>query len=1452
MLVKLPVPAPVTRVWSAVGYQGRSRRRGWEGERLHLEVRGLAADAGSDPVARRRLADEIETRLHTVAGVRWAVANPVLGRVVVSFEDDDGADGGASARVAHRREAIVAAVEEVEADNATIGRHFPPGLAEHPGDREPGWRALSALGADVGGLGLAAAGSLARNTPLPTELASLFGLVDAEPHLRGALANLFGPVSTDLGLAVVNATAQGLAHGPVGVLADLVWRAVSFSETAARNERWDAAEPILCGTPDGVTAPVVDTAPRPVPLPSGSVERYADRAGVASVGAAALATIATRDPRRAAKTLYAGIPKAARLGREVFSAHVTRLLSARGAVVLDSDAIRRLDRVDTVVLDAPTEGYAGRDGVPAPTNWMIDVVASARRAGHMVVVAGDRRISDALGADVAVDGGRGVLDAVRELQVDGCVVMLFASGDPAVADALWAADLAVGLWSAPGSPPLQIVAGSSRPRRAAKTSVDPVPWAADIIIDRPDAWLVVDSSGAAGQVARQSVALALLGAAASSAVVFGRPSSSAYGWAVNGAALVSMANATRAAVALARTEEPELLEAIPPWHSLDPDEVFRLVGSDRRGLSASEAFARIPPERRTPHPALRLVSAVGEELANPLTPILVGGAALSAALGGAVDATIVGGVTAVNALLGGLQRWRTEQAADALSLAGEVTVHVLRDGQMVPVPTHAVVVGDVLILRAGDVVPADARIVEADGVLADESSLTGESLPVDKSAEATGAETIAERRSMLYGDTSLAAGDAVAVVVATGEATEARSAMSGQRRITRGVEARLSDLTRRAIPISLGAGAAVVGAGLLHGRPLPASLASGVSLAVAAVPEGLPLVATMAQLSAAGRLARQGALVRNHRAIEALGRVDVLCTDKTGTLTVGRLAVRAVSDLSTDAGLAELGDSHRRVLAAALRATPEPEGGRLLAHPTDASIVAAAADAGIDERSDLARWTRHDELPFEPGQAFHATVGRIGARHVVSVKGAPEVMVERCSRIVVPGSTRTEPVSPAVWAMVDHEVDRLARRGLRVLAVAEGSIDAGAVADDDIDENAVTGLTLLGLVAIADPVRPEAASAVAGLRSAGVAVCMVTGDHPSTAEGIAAELGILNGHRVMHGGELASFDDAALDAVIGEVSVFARVTPADKVRIVQSFQRTGRVVAMTGDGANDAPAIRLADVGVAMGSRSTPAARQAADVIVTNDDIETIIAAIVEGRALWGSVREALAILLGGNLGEIGFTLAGAVLSGTAPINTRQLLLVNLLTDVAPALAIATRPPAKRRAEELLGEGPERSLGRPLERAIVERALLTAGGATAAWLPARLTGGPRRASTVALVALVGTQLAQTVTSGGRHPLVLAAGLGSAGVLVAIVQTPGLSQLFGCVPLDPLAWAQVGTAIGGATAVALARPLGAAAWRWLTTPRPVLGPASPAMALTAGACRPSTPAADAARTEARSA
>jgi cation-transporting ATPase I len=372
------------------------------------------------------------------------------------------------------------------------------------------------------------------------------------------------------------------------------------------------------------------------------------------------------------------------------------------------------------------------------------------------------------------------------------------------------------------------------------------------------------------------------------------------------------------------------------------------------------------------------------------------------------------------------------------------------------------------------------------------------------------------------------------------------------------------------------------------------------------------------------------------------------------------------------------------------------------------------------------------------------------------------------------------------------EVDRLAQQGLRVLAVGERRWNgSGEIPEDDLRD-----FELVGFLALADLVRSTAANAVRALRRAGVEVAMITGDHPTTAEAIASDLDILNGGQVLTGPDMDLLGDAELDDAINGVTVFARVTPVHKVRIVEAFQRAGRVVAMTGDGANDAPAIRLAHAGVALGRRGTPAARAAADLVVTDDRIETIIDAIVEGRAMWTSVRDALAILVGGNLGEVAFTLVGTAITGRSPLNARQLLLVNLLTDMVPAMAIALQPPATESPEGLLNEGPEASLGGALARQIALRAATTAGGATGAWLVASGTGRPARARTVGLVAIVATQMGQTIVAGRRSPAVIASALASAGLLVPIIQVPGVSQFFGCTPLGPLGWA---TALGSATA-----------------------------------------------------
>ena len=647
---------------------------------------------------------------------------------------------------------------------------------------------------------------------------------------------------------------------------------------------------------------------------------------------------------------------------------------------------------------------------------------------------------------------------------------------------------------------------------------------------------------------------------------------------------------------------------------------------------------------------------------------------------------------------------------------------------------------------------------------------------------------------MLFEGTALAAGRALAVVVATGDETEARRGAGASKRDPSrgGVERRMKSLINLTGPVALAAGVGVIGAGLIRGRKLEDLVGTGVSLAVASVPEGLPLLATAAQLAAADRLSRQGALVRNARSIEALGRVDVLCIDKTGTLTEGRVELSFVSDGEDTTPIAELSESGKSVLAAALRAAHALRSGPSTQDPMDAALGRAGRARRVEAGDN--GLTRGAEQAFEAGRAYQAVSYRSAERVLVAVKGSPEAVMPNAD--YWQRGTERLPLDRALRAELLAKAREFGRRGLRVLAVAERE----ATGSEVLDLSRLAGLSFRGFIAFSDPVRPTSAQAVADLRAAGVEVVMLTGDHPSTAEAVARDVDLLRGRAVITGTELSELSDEELDRRIKGFGVFARVTPAQKVRVVRALQRAGRVVAMVGDGANDAPAIRLSNVGIAIGEGSTSAARAAADIVLTDERIETLVLAVVEGRAMWASVRDAVSILIGGNLGEIGFTLAAGLVDGRPPLNARQLLLVNLLTDVAPAMAIALRPPSAATMQSLAQEGPEISLGKALNRDIAARAVVTTVGASTAWVIGRFTGTRANANTIGLLALVGSQLGQTLVSGRFSRPVLVTSITSAALLAAIVQTPGLSHVFGCRPLGPVGWA---TAIGASTAATYA-------------------------------------------------
>ncbi|WP_066948909.1 cation-translocating P-type ATPase [Streptomyces lushanensis] len=997
------------------------------------------------------------------------------------------------------------------------------------------------------------------------------------------------------------------------------------------------------------------------------------------------------------------------------------------------------------------------------------LVGAARRAGLRVLAANDGTVIRVPGADDTVPGGERLAASVRAQQSDGTGVLVVSRNR----EALDAADVGIGTAGSEGRPA----------------------WGSGLHTPDPgDAVIVVEACGVARRVSRRGVWLAKgasgLGSAMTLAGRTGRTGALSLA-AVNWSAALGMAYGAWSAAELLR-HPPVHGASRQPWHAMLPETVLARTAGREGGLTGRQALDRAtrsggPVDRPTSLPR-----AVVTELANPLTPVLVGGAALSAAVGGVLDAAIVLAVTGLSGLIGGTQRHVTDRAVRRLHQRSAVQAGVVRDGEERVVPAEELVVGDVVVLGSGDVVPADCRLLDSHGLEADESALTGESLPVAKAVDPVLAADVADRTSMLYEGTTIAAGRARAVVVATGGATEAGRAAAGRdTRRAVGVEHRLARITRTALPLALGSAGAVMAAGLLRGRPAPETVGAGVGLAVASVPEGLPFLVSAAQLAAARRLSTLGVLVRDPRTIEAAGRADVLCFDKTGTLTHGRIELALVVARDDDGGRPpdRLDDRQQAVLAAALRATPRARDPRGLEHFTDRAVASGAERAGLARTHGAPRWRRATSLPFEPSRGFHATRGQTGGHRLLSVKGAPERVIALCA---MDRETKD--------ALLTRS-EELAAEGHRVLAVAESHDEGSGPLTDD----SVSGLDFLGFVLLSDKVRSGAARSVRQLADAGVHIVMITGDHPQTAESIARELDVVDGRRIVTGADLDALDDDALDELLPHVGVVARGTPTHKVRVVKAFQRLGRTVAMTGDGANDAPAIRLADVGIALGARATPAARAAADLVVTDDRLETILAALIEGRAMWASVRQALAILLGGNLGEIGFTVLGATVGGTSPLTARQLLLVNLFTDLAPAIAVALRPPGEDAKKRLLQEGPESSLGTALTDEITVRALATALGAAAAWTAARATGRPTRARTIALAALVATQLGQTLLVGWRSPAVLAAVAGSLVALAAVIQTPGVSHFFGSTPLGPVGWTIALTAATAGTLAALFLP-----------------------------------------------
>ncbi|QEH38988.1 Calcium-transporting ATPase 1 [Aquisphaera giovannonii] len=741
------------------------------------------------------------------------------------------------------------------------------------------------------------------------------------------------------------------------------------------------------------------------------------------------------------------------------------------------------------------------------------------------------------------------------------------------------------------------------------------------------------------------------------------------------------------------------LQAGTPWHALPVDECLDRLRSARGGLTRVEAGRRLaehgPNELRGARRASPWALLLGQ-FRNVLVVILLIAAALSVALGHGVEAIAIAVIVLFAALLGFAQEYRAERGMEALREMAAPTATVVRDGEELEVPARDVVPGDVILLYAGDRIPADARLIEAVNLRAEEAPLTGESTPVEKGDEPTpdgrASTSIGDRAGMVHAGTAVTYGRGRAVVAATGMDTEFGKVARMLQRVEPGptpLQENLARLGRALARAAFGVVAVIVALGLLRGQPLVEMLVFGIALAVAVVPEALPAVVTISLAIGVQRMLRRNALIRRLPAVETLGSTSVIGSDKTGTLTRDEMTARRIAvagrviDVS-GSGYEPVGAfSHRgrevaapgalgRLLRAATLASDAHVSRRegtdrwvVKGDPTEGALVVAAAKAGLHKADLDERYPRVGEVPFTSETRRMITLHETPGGLLACAKGAPESLLGSCRLVATDDGE--EPLGPEGRAAILEEARRMAAEALRVLAVADRR---GATLED-----AESDMTFLGLVGMIDPPRPEARPAIERCREAGIKVVMITGDHPLTAAAVARELGILRGGRVITGAELEAMGDEELARRVEGIEVYARVSPADKLRVVKALQARGHVVAMTGDGVNDAPALKRAEIGVAMGVTGTDVTKEAAAMTLTDDNFASIVAAVEEGRGVFNNVKKYLMYLLSSNFGEIGLMAGAALLGLPLPLSAVMLLYVNLASDGLPALALAVDPP---------------------------------------------------------------------------------------------------------------------------------------------------------------------------------
>lgn len=855
-----------------------------------------------------------------------------------------------------------------------------------------------------------------------------------------------------------------------------------------------------------------------------------------------------------------------------------------------------------------------------------------------------------------------------------------------------------------------------------------------------------------------------------------------------------------------------------PWHSRPVPEVLHALETTGEGLSDAEAEKRLKAygknelRARPPRSVLQMLRA---QIVDPMVLILIGAAALSAALREWTEAGVIAVIVVLNAVIGIAQEKKAQSSLEALRRMSAPTARVLRQGEESIVPAGELVVGDIVQLSDGDRVPADLRLIDSANLKIQEASLTGESVPAEKDAEDLPAEDCvpADCSNMAYASSIVTYGRGEGVVVATGMDTQVGSIagmLEDQDDTDTPLKRKLNAVGRALTIAGVIICVLIFAIGALYHRPLVPQLLVAISLAISIIPEGLPATATIVMALGVQRMARKNALIRRLPAVETLGGATVICSDKTGTLTLNKMTVKEVftaEDLAAGQTAPVSGRTgedrpfQELIRAAALcnDASLDPDRpGEIIGDPTEGALLCLARDFGVDHEALEDRYPRLFEQPFDSQRKRMSTVHRIGEENVAYTKGAVEEMLGLCSGLLT--QSGVIPITQEHRDQILQLCHSLSARALRVLGFARRALPT--VPQED-EENVEEALVFIGAVGMIDPPRREVAQSVRTCREAGIRTVMITGDHKDTALAIAQELDIYReGDSIYSGEELGRMDEEELDRAVSGATVFARVSPADKLRIVRALQRNGEVAAMTGDGVNDSPALKAADIGVAMGITGTDVAKDAADMILLDDSFTTIAYAIQEGRRVYRNIQKVIQFLLAGNIAEITTLLVATVVNWDAPLLAVHILWVNLATATLPALALGVDPPDR----SIMRQKPVRT-GTLFEKDLIGRVLVqgvfVAAMTTAAYWIGVHGSGAQAGQTMAFCVLAFSQMLRALNqrsniapiwerAQGHNPWLWLSFAVSAGLVGCILLVPPLRAAFKVVPLS---WEQFAMACG---------------------------------------------------------